>query len=414
MPRGAGSPHPRAKEKFSMMKTAKQILIAFAVVLRSASLAAPQAADSVRRKEGDRGDRSSQLMRDPSFESLPCGLLATTGTNAGWEIQRKGREAIRDWLVVACIEDETKVKSGRKCLSLSIPKNTVGFEFVTVGQRLRLALDKEYEASAWVRWAEGPDDPPAGASATSAHPSAIVSFWARHREGKGAFAGRDVWLFDNRWNKLTFRFCATDPEQRTLVYVSLLPNQEPADTTVLLDDFELAPVNAQAETESRSGNLIEDFGFDAQQTDSITPPWSLRHLGGTNISAEVSRTGGQRCVKLQMPKGASNFESAQLWQHLDLRRGVRYEISCRIRWDNFGTDTPAPIVNYGVFHEGSRTWYGPIDQVLERNAEWNTYRFEHIPPFGGRWKLYVQLNGWGNFGRSVTVSLDDFTCTADR
>ncbi len=70
-----------------------------------------------------------------------------------------------------------------------------------------------------------------------------------------------------------------------------------------------------------------------------------------------------------------------------------------------------PIVNYGVYHEASRTWYGPVDQVLEKNAEWGTYRFAHIPPLAGRWKLYVQLNGWGNFGRAVTAPLDDFTCT---
>lgn len=89
---------------------------------------------------------------------------------------------------------------------------------------------------------------------------------------------------------------------------------------------------------------------------------------------------------------------------------MRYEVSGRMRWDNFASDAPAPIVNYGIFHEASRTWYGPVDQVLEKDASWNIYRFAHIPPVGGRWKLYVQVNGWGNFGRPVTVSLDDLTC----
>jgi hypothetical protein len=82
-----------------------------------------------------------------------------------------------------------------------------------------------------------------------------------------------------------------------------------------------------------------------------------------------------------------------------------------MRWDNFAPNDPPPIVNYGIFHEDSGTWYGPVDQVLEKNGEWNTYRFAHIPPFEGRWKLYVQLNGWGNFGNPVTISLDDFICT---
>jgi hypothetical protein len=384
--------------------------VRFALLLL-APLAMLRAADSRATKDIPPNKQTSQLMQDSSFEAWPSGSLSSTDANAVWEVQRTGRAAIRDRLVVGCVDDEAKVRSGRKCLSLSIPKQTVGFEFVTVGQRLQLAAGKEYEAAAWVRWVGGPDDPPAGASTPSAHPSAIVSFWARHRDGRGAFAGRDEWLRDNRWHKLAFRFCATDPDQRTLVYVSLLPNQKPADTTVLLDDFELAAVDAAAETESRTGNIAEDSGFDARQTDRIVPPWSFANMGGTNISARIDGTDGQRRVTLRMPKGTSNFESAQLWQHLDLRRGVRYEVSCRMRWNNFTSDAKAPIVNYGIYHEGSRTWYGPVDQVLEKNAEWNTYRFAHIPPFGGRWKLYAQLNGWGNFGRAVAVSLDDFTCT---
>jgi len=354
---------------------------------------------------------SRQLMQDSGFETCPAGSLPGTGANAGWEVQRKGREAIGDRLVVACVEDEAKARSGKKCLALSIPKETVGFEFVTVGQRLRLAAHKEYEASVWVRWVGGPDKPPAGARATSACPSAIVSFWARHRDGKGAFAGRDEWLYDNRWHKLAFRFCATDPDQRTFIYVSLLPNQKPTDTTVLVDDFELTAADMPAETESRTGNIVEDSGFDTQRSGGIVSPWCFANMGGTNITVSVGGTDARRWISLQMPKDTSNFESAQLRQHLDLRRGVRYEVSCRMRWDNFSPDAPTPIVNYGIYHEASRTWHGPVDQVLEKNAGWNTYRFLHIPPVGGRWKLYVQLNGWGNFGRVVAVSLDDFTCT---
>ncbi|MCX7886438.1 MAG: hypothetical protein N3B01_04145 [Verrucomicrobiae bacterium] len=343
------------------------------------------------------GFSSGQLMQDPGFEA---------GLAPAWEVQRTGRKVIQDRLVVTCLEDKTKARSGRKCLLLSIPKETVGFEFVTVGQRLRLEASKQYEASVWVRWPDGPDEAPVGVSPVSGHRSAIVSFWARHRDGKGAFAGRDEWLFDNRWHKLSFRFCATDPDERTLVYVSLLPNQKPVATTLLVDDFELTAVDVSAEPEARTGNIVDDPGFDAQRAGNIVAPWSFRNVGGTNIVA-TARDG---FVTLQMPEGTSNFESAQLWQHVTLRRGVRYEISCRMRWDNFAPDVPAPIVNYGIFHEPSRTWYGPVDQVLEKNANWNTYRFAHIPPYGGQWRLYVQLNGWGNFGRAVAVSVDDFPC----
>jgi len=99
----------------------------------------------------------------------------------------------------------------------------------------------------------------------------------------------------------------TDPDQRTLVYVSLLPNQEPADTKVLLDDFELAVVDAPAESESRSGNIVEDSGFDAQRTGGIISPWTFLNRAGTNISVEVGGTDAERCVTLQMSKGTSNF-----------------------------------------------------------------------------------------------------------
>jgi len=67
-------------------------------------------------------------------------------------------------------------------------------------------------------------------------------------------------------------------------------------------------------------------------------------------------------------------------------------------------------VNYGIFHEASRTWHGPVDRVLDKTSEWRTYRFAHIPPpYGGTWKLYVQLNGWGNFGDGISVSIAEIS-----
>ncbi len=375
--------------------------------LRLAALVALAAAPASGAQDG-----RESLMRDPGFESLPAGTLASTGPVEGWEIQRHGREAIRDRLVAAGAE--SGARSGRKCVSLSIPKDTVGFEFVTVGQRHRLAAGREYEASVWVRWTGGPETAPAGAGPVSGHPSAIVSFWARHRDGTGGFAGRDDWLFDSRWTRLAFRVRATDPEERTLVYVSLLPHQKPADTTVLVDDFELSSVADPAEAEARAGNLVRDPGFDGQKPGPIGPPWGFANIGGAGIRGAIAGPEGVRVATLAMGPGTTNFESAQLWQHLELREGARYEVGARIRWDNFRPDAPAPIVNFGIFHEASRTWYGPVDQVLEKTGEWRAYRFAHVPPHGGPWKLYVQLNGWGNFGNPLAISLDDLSCAAAR
>lgn len=357
-------------------------------------------------------DPGPQLMRDPGFESVPAGTLTSTGTSDGWEVQRHGRDAILERLGVAGVEDPERAKAGRRFLSLSIPKDTVGFEFVTVGQRHRLTAGVEYEASAWVRWEGGPATAPEGAGPTSGHPSAIVSFWARHRDGTGDFAGRDEWLFDNGWKRLAYRFRATDPEQATLVYLSLLPNQKPADTTVLLDDFTLTALDEPVGRETREGGIVGDPGFGAQKPGAIAPPWYFANIGGSGIPGEVRGAGDERFFTMSMGRKTTNFESAQLWQHLHLEEGVRYEVVACLRWDNHAAGAPAPIVNYGIYHEDSNTWYGPVDQVLRKTGEWETYRFVHVPPYGGRWKLYVQLNGWGNFGNGVTVSVDDLTCTA--
>ena len=354
-----------------------------------------------------------QRMIDPGFESMTSGALAATGAVQGWEIQRTGRDAIKDRLVVTCVEEEAKAHSGKRCLSLAIPEDTVGFEYVTVGQRHKLAADKEYEASVWVRWTGGPERAPEGAGAASGQRSAIVSFWARHRDGSGDFAGRDVWLFDNRWRELSFRFRATDPGLPTFVYVSLLPNQKPADTTVLIDDFELHEMPATVETDSRA-QIVKDWDFSGQQPGPIAPPWMFANIGGSGISGKVVVSGEQHYFTMAMGNAASNYESAQLWQYLDLRAGARYEVSCRMRWDNFSPDAPAPIVNYGIYHEESRAWYGPVDQTLKKSDDWETYRFIHVPPFSGTWKLYVQINGWGNFGHGARVSFDDFTCAPSR
>ncbi len=81
-----------------------------------------------------------------------------------------------------------------------------------------------------------------------------------------------------------------------------------------------------------------------------------------------------------MGEGTTNYESAQLAQDLDLKEGVACRVRCRMRWDSFSGAAGAPIVNYGLYHEASNTWYGPIDQVLRKTADWETCAFTHVPP----------------------------------
>ena len=385
-----------------MMTSTRHILAGLLAAACLVATAASRAADPAAAADG---------WLDASFEQMAPGIIAATGRRSeGWEIQRTGRDAIRERLRAVVLADPVKAHAGSQCAALSIPAETHGFEFVTLGQRVRLEAGKEYEAAVWVRWPEGPDTAPKHAGATSGHRSAIVSFWARHRDGAGGFAGRDEWLFDNQWRKLSFRVRATDPAERTLVYVSLLPNQKPAETTVLVDDFTLNDLPGDMEKETRAGSLTQDADFSAQKPGDIAPPWYFANMGGKGIKGKVVEAEGNKFITMEMGKATSNFESAQMWQHIVLREGARYEVSCRMRWDNFATNFPVPIVNFGIYHDDTRTWYGPVDQTLEKTAEWRTYRFTHIPPHAGPWKLYVQLNGWGNFGNRVTVSLDDLQC----
>ncbi len=356
---------------------------------------------------------TSQLMKDSGFERTQPGELQSGTTKEGWEVQRTGRKQIQSALGVQCIDDSTLARTGNHTLKLSLPQDTVGFEFVTVGQRLKLETERDYTATVWVRWPDGPEKAPANANSTSGHASAIVSFWVRHRDATGDFAGRDVWLFDRSWKKLTFRFRATDPDRKSLVYVSLLPNQTARATTVLVDDFTVHAHNAAASVARNGEQLVNGGDFTRFAPGPIgRGSWSFENRGGSRIRGAVVEQTGNRHFRIAMDKNTTNYESAELSQFVELKRGVRYQVQCRMRWDSYQEASGTPIVNFGFYHEASNTWYGPIDQYLKKSKEWETYSFTHIPPHEGKWKLYVQLNGWGNFGNQLAVSVDDVFCRA--
>ena len=350
------------------------------------------------------GAAPERLMLDPGFEALRPGIIAPTGhARRGWEVQAVGRDAVRDRLTVTCIRDPRRSHSGRQSLSLSIPEDASGFEFVTVGQRVRCVGDTVYEAVVWVRWPDGPTSGPSSARPSAENPSAIVSFWARDRNGKGHFAGKDVWLYDNRWTRLSFQFCPTSPEEPTFIYVSLLPNQSPRETTVLIDDFDVRARRLRPEREERSKNLLARLDVGERSAS-----WRFVQMGGSAIGGVLTGSDQNRRFRMSMPRSTSNYESAQLAHDVDVRAGTLYRIRCRIRWVNRAPGIPPPIVNYGIFDERSGVWYGPIDQALDSDAGWREYTFEYLPPVSGLCRVYVQLNGWGNSGREVIIEVSDF------
>jgi hypothetical protein len=350
---------------------------------------------------------------DPGFENLTQESLHTGSRSAGWEARAVGRDEIEDLLRAEVVNDAALARTGSRCVRLSIPAHTKGFEWISLGQRLYPDAATEYEVSVWARWIDGPDKAPEGANSTTRAESAILSFWARQRDGKGEFAGLDHWLFDNQWQKLTFRFRPTGrPEEFAWIYASLLPNQTPADTRVLLDDFSVSPCDDPPGVGTPTAGVAADADFSGQTGGALSPPWNFRPApaDGKAVTCEVV-AGADPFVRLALAPRTSSYESGQLYQMLNLREGMRYRVSCRIRWDSFTPENTQPvIVNFGMFHGGSQVWYGPVDQLLKPGSDWVTYTYDHIPPYPGPWKLYVQLNGWGNGGRAVSVSVDDFTC----
>lgn len=132
------------------------------------------------------------------------------------------------------------------------------------------------------------------------------------------------------------------------------------------------------------------------------------------IRGEVVERKDEKYFRIARNRNTANYESAQPWHMVDLEKGVRYEVRSRMRWDNYQAGPATPIVNFGLYHERTYTWYCPIDQCLKKSQDRETYRFVHIPPYEGRRKLYVQRNGWGNFGNQLTVSFADFSCPASR
>ncbi len=212
------------------------------------------------------------LMTDHSFGQLRPGTLAASSPNTGWEVQRVGREIISDLLRVECVRDRKAARTGQQCVALSLPGATIGFEYVTIGQRIPVLSDRVYSVSVRVRWPDGPDRAPQWAGRTSGHRSAIVSFWSRLGNSTGSFAGRDVWLFDRQWHRLSYQFCTPDAADRALVYVSLLPNQRPVPTKVIVDDFTVASLPMPEPRGHVREVVTRDASLSSQAGPTLRPP----------------------------------------------------------------------------------------------------------------------------------------------
>lgn len=340
---------------------------------------------------------ATSLLADAGFEDGSLGAMSDA--NSAWEVQRDGASTAGFLIDRIAGTGPRAPRAGSRCCLMSLPLGAVpsAFDHVTIGQRLTLQANVIYEASAWVKWV----------NTDNGNDSAIISFWARHQADK-TFAGKDVWLRNGDWKQLTYRFLAVRPEQPVFVYLSLLPHQIPRRTDILVDEFTLTAVETVTPQALTPGELLTDGGFEAQTVGQApSGAWAL-HRGGPGLSATVQDQGGSKVVRLGIPADTDNFTEVRLEQYVTLRKGAQYDISCRMRWNNFPGGGKTGIANWMLYHAGSDTWYGPIDHVL-RHSDWHDVPFIHGAPYSGSYKLYVQVFGWGNFGQAMDLSYDDFT-----
>jgi hypothetical protein len=340
------------------------------------------------------------LFRDSGFNRGKLGAM--TSHNSEWEVQRNGANTAQ--FVVTRVSLPTASNRDNRAAKMVLPlsANPRAFDSVTIGQRLRLEQGIVYEAKARVRWI----------NTQNRARSAIISFWTQHQADK-SFAGKDVWLRDGEWQDISYRFTATNPQAESLVYLSLLPNQIPARTEILVDRFRVQPVEEMQEVPDfknnpTSKNLISDADF-SQSEAGVRPglPWQLSN-GGNGTLGRIEELGRNKYCRLFLPAGTNNFTAVKIGQSVNLTKGSMYSIGADFNWNNKRASSDTAIVNFMVYHAQSGTWWGPIDHILTEGG-WHRKTFRHGAPYAGEYELYVQAFGWGNFGEPLDVSVDNFS-----
>lgn len=334
---------------------------------------------------------------DPGFEDGLNGAMYSG--NCYWDIQRTGIETGE--FLIKRVEDKEGSHSGNKFCYMSLPKSASAehVDHITIGQTIYMEANKIYEASVWVKWV----------NTRNGSESACISFWAQH-QGDKTFAGKDVWIRNGDWTKLTFRFQAVLPKQPVMIYLSLLQHQTPVTTDIKVDDFNVTEIETSYGTDTRSGELISDGTFSRQRIgQNPGNPWTF-HTPVKELTALIDSCGKNRYVRLQIPASTSNYEAVKLGQVVKLRKGVLYDVNARIKWTNYTGGDETGTVNCGIYHKPSNTWWGPVDYKVS-DGEWHNVSFIHGACYSGDYELYVQVFGWGNFGNPMDISFDDFSIT---
>jgi len=371
-------------------------LVFFYIVLQCALSCSQKISDT---KVNEPIKKDIFLIDDAGFENGVVGPI--TQKNSVWEVQRIGSSTFD--FVITRMEDSNAFAGKRYC-SLLLPENAdpSKFDHVTIGQRKKLQPYVIYEARINVKW----NNPGNG------NETAIVSFWAQHQPDK-TFAGKDVWLKNSDWTIISFRFMAVKSDMPVFIYFSLLPHQKPKATEILIDEFHCEKIEDLPIPDSNSKEIIKDGDFENQNIGSIVSlPWNLIY-SNNNMNVSVSGDTQNKQITMNMPANTDNYTAIKLMQSVSLQKGVLYHVKASLKWNNFSENQTQGIVNLGIYHPESNTWWGPIDYIL-KNGEWNIATFTHGAPFDGQFQLYVQVFGWGNFGKPMNVTFDNFSLKSSK
>jgi hypothetical protein len=336
----------------------------------------------------------NNILTDTGFENGINGELYSN--NSDWEVQRTGSDTSK--FIVNRIESSESAFSGKKYCFMSLPKSADAskFEHITIGQLRKLEAGKIYEATIWVKWV----------NTKNGNSTAIISFWAQHMEDK-TFAGKDCWLKNGEWTKLSFRFMAVKPNEPTFIYVSLLPHQTPQTTEILVDEFTCEIAETLSNIDSLNDTMVLKENFENEIGGTIpSKPWELTNPDKM-VTGIIEQNNGNKFVTIKMPPKTNNYTAARLMRKINLSKGVLYDVNMSLKWNNSLLGYNSGIVNVGIYHTSSNTWWGPIDHIV-KDGDWHDIPFLHGATYDGEYELYIQVFGWGNFGQPMDVSCDNF------
>jgi hypothetical protein len=357
----------------------------------------------------------AQLLRDPGFERIPLGPLPDpTGI---WSVSR-ARNVPNIYVNGASTLTVDRTPPRRfltRQVLLSIPGNAskvsshAGIAAAIAGCNKTNVV---YEVSADVRWMNA-----------ALNITAVLSLWAVHPgtvDANGlSFSGVDYWIANSTWNRYAFRFMLPNRKQLgkpPSVILTLHPNQTPRLTTLRIDNVRVTEACALGRTSGPPDptEMLLYGTFDGLPLGTVednSTYFDVQHLESNAVTAAIvqdAANASNQMMQMVLPAGNTNYDVKQVGEIVTLHMGTRYNVSACMRRNSDPTG-PA-IVNFRMQSVATGVWYGRVDQILPADDQWHTHWYVVGIPETGPYLVSLQLNGWGNYGRELDVSFDDFSC----